>query len=163
MYFNHADGHSLIQWEQLTQWSKCEKWTDFSVNSLSYLDLSKNPCNYFIDGKKKPVTLALTVLVVIEMFNAMNAISDEQSLLKITPFENFYLIAAIFFSMATHCMILYVPFFNEIFGILPLDASEWILVLAFSFPVVLIDEIIKFACRTILETENKMAIKDKTD
>lgn len=157
LYFDHVDGHSLIAWEKLTTWTKCETWTDFTVSSFGGLDLSKEPCLYFTEGKRKPVTLALTVLVVIEMFNALNAISDEQSLLVIPPTKNLYLLVAIAASISIHCMILYVPFFNDIFGISPLDMREWILVMYFSVPVVIIDEIIKFFCRVFLS--NKKATR----
>lgn len=156
LFFTHADGHTLIKWSQITNWNKCETWKDFAVNSFDGLDLSTNPCRYFFEGKRKPVTLALTVLVIIEMFNALNAISDEQSLLTITPFQNLYLIVAIFASVAVHCMILYVPFFNNVFGIAPLDCSEWLLVIYFSIPVVLIDEIIKFFCRVYSNRKAKV-------
>ena len=81
------------------------------------------------------------------MFNAMNAISDESSLLNMPPYKNKWLILAIFSSMTIHCVILYIPFFNRIFGIVPIDAKEWILVILFSFPVILIDEAIKFYVR----------------
>jgi len=129
------------------------------VNSYSGIDLSKDSCLYFTIGKKKPVTLALTVLVVIEMLNALNAISDESSIFVVSPFQNFYLIAAIFGSITIHCLILYIPFFNDIFGIMPLDISEWLLVLAFSVPVVILDEFIKFVVRNILSSNNSHAIK----
>jgi P-type Ca2+ transporter type 2C len=152
LYFQHADGHSLIPFSRLSNWNKCETWTDFTVNSFDGLDLSTNPCLYFTVGKRKPVTLALTVLVIIEMFNAMNAISDEQSLLVMPPSKNLYLVVAIFASVAVHCMILYVPFFNDVFGISPLDSSEWILVIFFSFPVILLDELIKLCCRLFLSS-----------
>ena len=158
LYFEHADNHSLISWDRLTTWTKCETWTDFKVNSLDNVDLSTNPCRYFEEGKKKPVTLALTVLVVIEMLNALNAISDEQSILTITPLRNPYLLVAIAASISVHCMILYVPFFNDVFGILPLDYSEWVLVMYFSVPVVIIDEMIKFICRYIISNNKAKAI-----
>jgi Ca2+-transporting ATPase len=103
----------------------------------------------------KAVTLSLTVLVVIEMFNAMNAISDESSLLSMPPYRNMWLILAILSSMTVHCIILYVPIFNKIFGILPLDLSEWTIVVIFSFPVVILDEIIKLYVRIITKTRKR--------
>jgi Ca2+-transporting ATPase len=118
-----------------------------------------NACDYFTHGKKKAATLSLTVLVIIEMFNAMNAISDESSLLKMPPYKNKWLIIAIIFSVTLHCVILYIPFFNNIFGIMPLDLSEWALVIVFSFPVIIIDELIKAYVRL---TSNKGG-KRKTD
>ena len=161
LFFEHVDGHTLISWDKLTTWSKCHEWSDFVVNSYSGIDLSENSCAYFTIGKKKPVTLALTVLVVIEMLNALNAISDEQSILVVSPFQNWYLIAAIFASIGIHCVILYIPFFNDIFGILPLDTSEWLLVLAFSVPVVIIEEFIKIFVRNFIQCDAH-AIKHKS-
>ena len=35
-----------------------------------------NPCDYFTYGKAKASTLSLSVLVSIEMFNALNALSE---------------------------------------------------------------------------------------
>ena len=93
------------------------------------------------------MTLSLTVLVIIEMFNACNAISDEASLLTMPPWRNQWLILAISSSVVLHFVILYIPVFNDIFGILPLDRREWGMVILFSFPVCLIDEIIKLYVR----------------
>ena len=138
----------------MTSWIQCEKWIDFRVDSFAGIDLT-NACDYFTTGKVKAVTLSLTVLVVIEMFNAMNAISDESSLLQMPPYKNKWLILAIFSSMTVHCVILYVPFFNKIFGIAPLDLKEWAIVVIFSFPVVLIDEAIKFYVRLTAKTRKR--------
>lgn len=35
-----------------------------------------NPCGFFHEGKAKASTLSLSVLVAIEMFNALNALSE---------------------------------------------------------------------------------------
>ncbi len=36
----------------------------------------EEPCDYFTVGKTKASTLSLSVLVAIEMFNALNALSE---------------------------------------------------------------------------------------
>jgi P-type Ca2+ transporter type 2C len=139
---------------------ECEKWTDFKVNNFMGLDLQSDPCSYFTVGKRKAVSLSLTVLVIIEMFNAMNAISDESSLVNMPPYKNKWLILAVCASVSLHCLILYIPFFNNIFGIAPLDLNEWALVLIFSFPVIIIEEATKVFVRYI---NNRNIRKIKSD
>ena len=88
--------------------------------------------------------MSLTVLVVIEMLNALNALSEDGSLLQMPPWKNPWLILAILGAMGIHFIILYVPWLNPVFNVVPLDVHDWKLVMAFSFPVILIDEILKF-------------------
>ncbi len=89
------------------------------------------------------------------MFNAMNAISDEASLVKMPPTRNKWLILAIFSSIMIHCIILYIPLFNSIFGILPLDLKEWTMVIIFSAPVCLIEELIKVYARAVAKERKR--------
>lgn len=122
------------------------------------MDFSKNACDYFTRGKVKASTLSLSVLVVIEMANALNALSEDNSLLVIPPWVNPWLILAIAASIGSHMFILYVPVMNSIFGITPLNLEEWKLVLAFSIPVILIDEILKFFGRIFNARELKQRL-----
>merc|ERR1719222_688758 len=139
-----GDGHTLVTMNQLMNWSQCPSWEGFKVNNfVDGMDLSENPCKYFTDGKVKASTLSLSVLVVIEMLNALNAISEDNSLLTMSPFVNWWLIAAIASSILLHFMIVHVPFMARIFSIYELNMKEWMLVLAFSSPVILVDEILK--------------------
>lgn len=143
--FEGDDGHPLISYAQLSNWSECPSWTDFKLDSdYLGLNLRENPCLYFTEGKIKASTLSLSVLVTIEMLNALNALSEDCSLLQVPPYVNPWLILAMIGSMMLHMLILYVPILAQIFGILPLSFAEWMLVLAFSFPVILIDEVLKF-------------------
>jgi Ca2+-transporting ATPase len=142
------DGHSMVTYEQLTHWGHCtgdsELFKDFKVNDFDANgdgivdDFSKKPCNYFTDGKVKASTMSLSVLVTIEMFNALNAISEDGSLLMVPPWVNPYLLLAMAASFAMHFVILYVPFLSSIFEIAPHTAVEWVIVVAFSFPVIVI-------------------------
>jgi Ca2+ transporting ATPase len=98
---------------------------------------------------KKATTMSLSILVVVEMLNAMNSLSENESLLTFPIYKNLYLCLAIALSMALHMMILYVPFFSSLFSITPLNQTEWLAVLAISAPVILIDEVLKWASRSI--------------
>ncbi|KAK8288148.1 hypothetical protein V6Z12_D07G106800 [Gossypium hirsutum] len=113
-----GDGHSLVTYSQLANW-----------------------------GKIKASTLSLSVLVAIEMFNSLNALSEDGSLLTMPPWVNPWLLLAMSVSFGLHFLILYVPFLARVFGIVPLSTNEWLLVIAVAFPVILIDELLKFIGR----------------
>jgi len=163
-----GDGHSTVTWQQLRHWRTCREWSVLGAgvneSSLSTLAFSPNsfttvtgqvigpftndPCSYFEGpGKIKASTLSLSVLVVIEMLNALNALSEDNSLFKVAPWTNPWLLAAITMSITLHAVILYVPMLANIFAIVPLSAPEWALVLLWSVPVLLIDEVLKLLGR----------------
>ncbi|XP_071716681.1 calcium-transporting ATPase, endoplasmic reticulum-type [Rutidosis leptorrhynchoides] len=147
-----GDGHTLVSVSQLRNWGECASWTNFSatpftVGSNRVITFS-NPCDYFTTGKVKAMTLSLSVLVAIEMFNSLNALSEDNSLLKMPPWRNPYLLVAMAVSFGLHCLILYVPFLANVFGIVPLGFNEWVLVILVSAPVILIDEVLKTVARS---------------
>merc|ERR1712194_68612 len=139
-----ADGHTLVSIPELMQWGKCSTWENFSPKPFGELSFAKEPCSYFQAGKVKASSLSLTVLVVIEMLNALNALYEDGSLLAMPPWKNPYLIVACMGSMITHFGILYIPFFAKVFHVCPLDMHDWALVMAFSSPVIFMDEVLKF-------------------
>lgn len=58
-----------------------------------------------------------------------------------------YLVYSIILSMMLHFMILYVPFFTTLFSIEALGLEEWQAVVLISLPVLLVDEVLKYASR----------------
>ncbi|KAL9994406.1 putative P-type Ca(2+) transporter [Helianthus debilis subsp. tardiflorus] len=146
-----GDGHSLVTYFQLSHWDECRSWKSFSVSPFRagahVYKFDSDPCDYFRGGKIKAMTLSLSVLVAIEMFNSLNALSEDESLLTMPPWVNPWLLVAMSVSFGLHFLILYVPFLAKIFGVVPLSMNEWLLVLAVAFPVILIDEILKFVGR----------------
>uniref|UniRef100_A0A0L8FX15 Calcium-transporting ATPase n=1 Tax=Octopus bimaculoides TaxID=37653 RepID=A0A0L8FX15_OCTBM len=92
-------------------------------------------------------TMALSVLVVIEMLNALNSLSENQSLIKMPPWQNMWLLGAIALSMSLHFVILYVDVMSQIFQITHLNINEWLAVLKISLPVIFMDETLKFVAR----------------
>lgn len=116
-----GDGHSLLSFGQLSSWTKCNNWEGFTVNNFAHFDFTKDPCSYFTIGKAKASTLSLSVLVMIEMFNAFNAISENQSLLSTGIMINPYLIVGVLSSVLLHCVIIYIPSLNFLFSTMPLN------------------------------------------
>eukprot|EP00929_Paragymnodinium_shiwhaense_P007944 TRINITY_DN111869_c0_g1_i1.p1 TRINITY_DN111869_c0_g1~~TRINITY_DN111869_c0_g1_i1.p1 ORF type:complete len:1036 (-),score=338.47 TRINITY_DN111869_c0_g1_i1:167-3274(-) len=141
------DGHTLVSMGELVTWGKCAEWQGFAVKPMLDMTFEKDPCAYFTTGKVKASTLSLTVLVIIEMLNAFNALSEDGSLIQRPPWTNPWLILACMGSVMVHFVVLYTPFLAKIFHVCPLDWHDWVLVMAFSFPVLLIDEVLKFVGR----------------
>uniref|UniRef100_A0A5K3F4N7 Calcium-transporting ATPase n=1 Tax=Mesocestoides corti TaxID=53468 RepID=A0A5K3F4N7_MESCO len=125
-----------VSYYQLTHHLKC------TSNKADFANVS---CSVF--SSAKPMTLALSVLVVIEMLNALNSLSENQSLLVMPPWKNIWLLLAVTLSMAQHFTILNVPFLANVFQISPLNLTEWAVVLKLSFPVLLLDETMKMFSR----------------
>jgi len=106
-------------------------------------------CNVF--QAPEPMTMALSVLVVIEMLNALNSLSENQSLFAMPPWVNPWLLGAVALSMALHFMILHVPFLSTVFQITALNLSHWTAVMKISLPVIILDESLKFVARNYTE------------
>uniref|UniRef100_A0A8C5CDE2 Calcium-transporting ATPase n=1 Tax=Gadus morhua TaxID=8049 RepID=A0A8C5CDE2_GADMO len=135
---------------------------DVTGPGLSYYQLShfmqchgENPdfegINCHIFEASHPMTMALSVLVTIEMANALNSLSENQSLLRMPPWSNFWLLSAMSLSMSLHFMIIYVDPLPMIFKMTPLSMEQWLMVLKLSFPVILIDEVLKFVARNYID------------
>merc|ERR1712050_633224 len=139
-FLSAVDGPQMSYW-QLTHYLQC---------SADNPDFAGLDCSIFADPH--PMTMALSVLVTIEMLNALNSVSENQSMFRMPPWQNMWLIAAICLSLGLHCMILYIEPLPAIFNICPLDANEWFMVFAISAPVMLIDEILKYIARNYVET-----------
>jgi Ca2+ transporting ATPase len=119
----YSEGPQITFW-QLSHFHRC---------SSAFPEIG---CEMFSNEMAKSAsTVSLSILVVIEMLNAMNALSSSESLLTLPLWENMMLVYAIALSMALHFALLYTPFLQVLFSILPLNWVEWQAVLAISAPV----------------------------
>ncbi|XP_024962433.1 calcium-transporting ATPase 3, endoplasmic reticulum-type isoform X2 [Cynara cardunculus var. scolymus] len=135
-WFIYSDTGPKIPYSELMNFDSCLK------RETTY------PCSIFSD--RHPSTVSMTVLVVVEMFNALNNLSENQSLVVIPPWSNLWLVGSIGVTMLLHCLILYVHPLSILFSVVPLTWDEWTTVLYLSFPVIMIDEILKFFSRNSL-------------
>lgn len=132
-WFVYSDNGPKLPYGELMNFDTC------SSRETTY------PCSIFDD--RHPSTVSMTVLVVVEMFNALNNLSENQSLLVIPPWSNLWLVASIVLTMVLHLLILYVQPLSILFSVTPLSWAEWTVVLYLSFPVIIIDEVLKFFSR----------------
>ncbi|TDZ74335.1 Calcium-transporting ATPase sarcoplasmic/endoplasmic reticulum type [Colletotrichum trifolii] len=130
------------------------KFTHLSHFHRCSSDFPEIGCQMFSDNAAKSAsTVSLSILVVIEMFNAMNALSSSESLLSLPLWANMKLVYAIALSMALHFALLYTPFLQNLFSILPLNWNEWKAVVYISAPVIVIDEVLKAVERSFFSQQ----------
>lgn len=110
---------------------------------LSELDNDSLLCQ--ISGMTShPQTFALTVLVCMELVKALSAVSLTQSLIAIPPWTNPHLIIGVFIPFLLHLLLLYCPMIRDTFSLSPLSLREWGMVGVFAFPILFLEEILKF-------------------
>lgn len=91
-------------------------------------------------------TMAFTTLVLAQLFNCLNARSDEESAFH-HLFTNHTLWAAIALSLLLQVAVVHVPFLNAAFDTSPLTGSEWLLCAALASSVLWVNEIWKLTKR----------------
>ncbi|XP_054848862.1 sarcoplasmic/endoplasmic reticulum calcium ATPase 1 isoform X2 [Eublepharis macularius] len=139
-WFIYAEDGPGVTYHQLSHFMQCTEENP----AFEGLD-----CEIF--ESPVPMTMALSVLVTIEMCNALNSLSENQSLVRMPPWVNFWLLGSICLSMSLHFLILYVDPMPMIFKLTHLDLHHWLVVLKISLPVIFLDEILKFVARNYLE------------
>jgi magnesium-transporting ATPase (P-type) len=96
----------------------------------------------FVEGRgdlRYAQTMAFTTLMLFQMFNVLNARSDEQSAFT-HLFTNRWLWLAIIASIALQVVVVYVPFLQNAFGTMPLSANDWLISIAVASSVLWIRE-----------------------
>ncbi len=88
----------------------------------------------------KATTIALTVLVVFQWFNAWNCRSEMKSVFTMNIFENKFLVWATGIVVGLQMFALYLPFMQNILHTVPLSFGEWIVVIGISLSIILVDE-----------------------
>eukprot|EP00250_Pteridium_aquilinum_P003267 c13591_g1_i1 orf=692-3148(+) len=134
-WFLYYEGGPRLQYRELVNFDSCVE------GKFHY------SCTIFQD--KHPSTISMTVLVVVEMFNALNNLSENQSLLVLPPWSNPWLLGSIAVTMVLHFMILYIRPLSVMFSVTSLSLTEWKAVFWFSFPVILVDEVLKLLSRNL--------------
>lgn len=118
--------------------NNANKQTHFHHCSQKFPEIG---CAMFTNNMSRSAsTLSLSILVVIEMLNACNALSQSESLLTLPLWKNMKLVYAIALSMILHFSVLYVPFLQTLFQVSPLGLDEWKAVVWISAPVLYVSQ-----------------------
>jgi P-type Ca2+ transporter type 2C len=118
-----------------------------AVATLFTLDL-KLPGG-LIEGSSSLVearTAAFTVLVLAQLFNALNARAERASAFRRLG-ANRPLLGALAISLALQVVVVHLPFLNEAFGTAPLAIGDWLLCAAIASSVLWFEEIRKLVRR----------------
>ncbi|XP_031417197.2 sarcoplasmic/endoplasmic reticulum calcium ATPase 1 [Clupea harengus] len=151
-WFLYCDEGPMISFYQLSHFMQC---------TADSGDFEGVECEVF--EAAPPMTMALSVLVTIEMCNALNSLSENQSLLRMPPWSNCWLLGAMTLSMSLHFMIIYVDPLPMIFKLTHLNMEQWLMVLKLSLPVIFFDEVLKFVARNYLEERDDNLVSKKWD
>jgi Ca2+-transporting ATPase len=84
------------------------------------------------NGLDKARTMALSAAILFEMFFVFNCRSEKKGAFRLNPLKNKKLLIAVIISILLQIMIVYVPFFQEIFHLTALSLMDWILIILFS-------------------------------
>jgi len=158
-----------ISFRQLSNWSNCGiSWIPpVSTTAADAVVAPALVCSgLFRDvGRILPQTLSLTTLVCMEMLKALSAVSVNDSLFKVGPWKNKWLLVGVSGPFLLHLLVLYssnipgLSGFGKAFGMVPLTSQEWKTVLLWSLPILLLDEILKFTGRRLLRQQGTAATK----
>lgn len=91
----------------------------------------------------KARTVALTTMVLFQLFNVFNARSERLSIFQMSMLSNPFLFYSIIASIMAQLAIIYVPAFHFIFRTTPLNITDWLVILPTALTVIVAVEIDK--------------------
>ncbi len=88
-------------------------------------------------------TMAFGTLSFTQLWQSLNSRSDHFSLLKLGFFSNKYLVLAILISGILQLTVMLIPYFQNVFKIVPLNLFQWLIIIFISFAAIPYVEILK--------------------
>jgi Ca2+-transporting ATPase len=77
-------------------------------------------------------TMILTSTILFELFFVFNCRSETHSVFRSNPLQNRLLLLAVILSLILQLMVIYLPFLQVMFKTVPLNARDWLIILAIS-------------------------------
>ncbi len=91
----------------------------------------------------KAQTMSFTTLVFCQKFHVFNCRSTWDSIFKIGVFSNKTLNIAVVIILVSQALLIYIPYLEEVFKVVPLSLNDWIIIVAASIQPLVVMEIIK--------------------
>jgi P-type Ca2+ transporter type 2C len=107
-------------------------------------------------------TMAFTTLMMFQLFNVFNARSDERSAFG-ELFSNYWLWAAVGFSLLLHVAVIYIPFLQQAFSTVSLSPGDWLYCVAAASSVLWLREISKAIARATVPPDRLQPRLDAPD
>lgn len=98
-------------------------------------------------GLRHAVTISFMTLALAQTFHVFNARSQMESAFNSRLFTNKWLWGAILICVLLQLAAVYVPFLQTVLPTVPLNLSDWGLVLGFSLLPIMIIEVVKWLQR----------------
>ena len=102
---------------------------------------------YFENDLAKAWTISLTTLAVFQWFNAWNCRHESKSIFQMNPFSNKFLVGATLIIVSLQLLVVYNPLMQKFLRTVPLEFSEWLVIIPIAASIVLVEEIRKFFYR----------------
>ncbi len=112
---------------------------------MRHFHVFENPTEHNIMAAQ---TVAFTVLTLSELFRAFTSRSEYQSIFSIGVFSNKWMLIAVGSSFLLFLCVLYVPFLQPLFSVVPLNILEWEVALPLIFLPSIAAELTKFYFRS---------------
>jgi P-type Ca2+ transporter type 2C len=100
----------------------------------------------------KAWTIALTTLAVFQWFNAWNCRSETESLFRMNPLRNLYLIGATLVVAILQILALHLPILQKMLHTTPLTVEEWLICIGVALSVIVAEEVRKLVYRLSFKT-----------
>jgi Ca2+-transporting ATPase len=99
--------------------------------------------NYYEADLAKAQTMSLTVLAAFQWFNAWNCRSENKSIFRMNPFSNKFLAGATALVVCLQLFAIYAPAMQRYLKTVPLDLSDWTVILSVAASIALVEEMRK--------------------
>lgn len=103
--------------------------------------------HYLENEPAKAWTVSLTVLAVFQWFNAWNCRHESKSIFSMNIFANKFLVGATFTIIALQLVVVYNSFMQKFLHTVPLNYSDWFVIISFALSIILAEEIRKLFTR----------------